>query len=270
MISTDSKVVFLDFGFYLFAGIFAGRGTKIIPATYVSLSMMLGDLRKVGLNRGDIVIVAVDKGHSWRKAEDPSYKSSRKAKREKFTDIDWTKTYKDYDNFLEALEMYSPFHVISIWNLEADDIMSAGVRFFKDKQCVIVSTDSDMEMLFAFPNVQIFSPHAKRKCYKYPLKDPYKLLAKKIKKEVADDLVAPITNEKEYEIRKKIVNLIELPEEIENKVKDRIAFLPEKLTDISKLPFKSLHYRFKKLYTGGQIVKYQKKRKKKSAKILFR
>lgn len=270
MISTDSKVVFIDFGYYLFASIFAWRIRKQFPATYTCLNMILGDLRKIGLNREDTVIIAVDKGHSWRKSLDASYKSSRKGKREKFEDINWTEKFEETNKFLEALEMYSPFHIIAIWNLEADDIISVGCRYFKDKQCVISSTDSDMEMLFAFPNVQIYSPHPKRKCYKYPVKDPYNLLAKKIEKEAADDLIAPITNEKEYEIRKTIVNLMELPEDIENKVKDRIAFLPQKLTNISKLPFRGLHYRFEKLYTGSNIIKYTKQKKKKSKKILFR
>ena len=65
------------------------------------MTMILGDLRKVGVDKDDIVIVAVDKGRSWRKDADPEYKHTRKAKRDAQKEIPWKKMYASFDVLLE-------------------------------------------------------------------------------------------------------------------------------------------------------------------------
>jgi len=229
--------------------------------------MLIGNLKKVGLDKEDLVIIAADspKG-SWRKELDSAYKANRKAAREKF-DIDWKAQFRSFWQLLEKIEMYTPFHTISLDKLEADDIIAVACKKFKDKECVIISSDADYEMLFVYPKVKLFSPVSKH--YKSYV-DPYKVLAKKIQKEASDNLVAPILSERDFEIRNTIVNLIILPEKIESQVNEVLIILPEKDWEIDQLPFKSLHNRLETIYEKDKVVDINKKihkKKKKGVKI---
>ncbi|KKL87062.1 hypothetical protein LCGC14_1938500 [marine sediment metagenome] len=248
----------MDYGYYLHASIYAWRNRKMTPATYTCITMLLGDLRKVGVDRDDIVIIAVDKGRSWRKDKDSEYKSSRKAKKKKQKDIPWKDMYASFDKLLDQLDAYTPWHVIELWSMEADDIISYGVRYFKDKRCVICSVDSDFEQLFALDNVQIYSPHPKRKCYKEPPKNPASILAKKIQKEVSDDLISPVLTDEDYNRRHLIINLMKLPDDIEKRIEEQIKFLPTKEFEINKLPFRNLHSRFENIYEKDKVITFEK------------
>ncbi|KKL10521.1 hypothetical protein LCGC14_2554980 [marine sediment metagenome] len=256
------KYIWLDWGYYLHASIYAWKNRKHIPATYTATTMILGDLRKIGVDEDDIIIIAVDKGHSWRKEVDKEYKSTRKAKREAQKEIPWKKMFESFNSLLDIFEAYTPFHIVALNNLEADDIISYGVRYFKDKDNIICSVDGDFEQLFALPNVKIFSPHSKRKCYKQPPKNPYKIIEKKIKKEVSDDLVSKVETEADYQRRFLIINLLKLPEDIEKRVEKQINFLPKKDWEIVKLPFPSIHQRFRDIYKKDKVVTFEQSMKK--------
>ncbi len=255
------KYIWIDHGYYMHSCIYSWKNQKQIPATYKYLTMIIGDLRKVGLNKDDKVIIAVDKGHSWRKQVDIAYKSTRKKKRDIEVEIPWKEMFKSFNELLEKIDAYTPFHTIMLDNCEADDIISYGVRYYKKYPCIIMSTDSDFEQLFAFQNVSIFSPHPKKKCYKKPPKNPYKIIEKKIKKEASDDLISPIVTEEDYQKRFLIINLLKLPEEIEKRIEEQINFLPEKNWEIRKLPFFSLHKRFEEIYKQDKIVTFEKSMK---------
>ena len=61
-------------------------------------------------------------------------------------------------------------------------------------------------------------------------------LAKKIKKEAADNLITAVTNQTEYDIRKTIVSLLELPAEVEapletifKNLKPKTSYYPDKI-----------------------------------------
>jgi len=254
----EPKVVLIDAGYYIHKAIFAFRKMKTTPSTYIFLTMILGDLKKVGLEPEDTVIIAVDKGRSWRKDIDEEYKSTRKAKREAQDDIDWTAQFKAFDNLLENLESNTPWHVIGIWGLEADDIIAHAVRKYKDKLCTILSVDADFDQLFIYKNVRIYSPHAARKSYKKPPKNPYRILLGKVRKEASDDLVKEILNEADYEKRFKIVCLLELPKDVEDKIEEALAFLPEKNWDYDKLPHYKLKERFKGVYKKDKVIEFEK------------
>ena len=252
------KYIWIDHGYYMHASIFAWKNRKQIPAVYTYTTMILGDLRKVGYNKEDVVIIAVDKGHSWRKEVDKEYKHTRKAKRDAQTEIPWKKMFDSFGVLLNKLDAYTPFHTIALNNLEADDIISFGARYFKDNPNIIMSVDQDFEQLFALPNVQIYSPHPKKKCYKKPPKNPYSIIAKKIKKEVSDDLISPVITEQDYERRYLIINLLSLPKDIEERIEKQISFLPEKDWEINELPFPSLHQRFRDIYKQDKVITFEK------------
>lgn len=241
---------------YIHNSIFSWKKRKHIPPTYTYITMILGDLKKVGITENDTVIIAEDKGRSWRKELDKTYKQTRKKKREKHEDIPWKKHFNSFNRLMELFEECTSFHVVGIWGLEADDIISYTVRYFKDRECLILSIDKDFEQLFYFPNVRIFSPRSKH--YKKPLTNPLSSLSKKIEKEASDDLIAPILTKEDYDIRKKIVSLIELPEEIEKKIEEKIQILPEKELVLKNIPYHKLRNRWEKLYDGSKKIDYEK------------
>jgi len=248
----------------MFTSIFAWYAHKQMSPCYTAVTMILGDLRKVGLNEEDLVIIAADSPEgSWRKDVDSNYKANRREAREKH-DINWKQQFASFDNLLCNLDMNTPFHVLKASKLEADDIIAYGVKKFKDRECIIISSDTDYEQLVAYENVKLFSPKSKR--YKH-IKDPYKILAKKIKKEAADNLITEIANEEDFDKRNMIVNLISLPEVIEEKVEDILYLLPKKDWDYRRLFYmKSLENRYKDIYKQDKIVDFNKAKKKKRKK----
>jgi len=267
------KIIFIDFGLFMFTGIFSSMNSKMIP-TYTTMSMIMGNLKRVGMTENTKVIIAVDsKKGSWRKGLDSNYKANRKESRDKY-DFDWKTWFKKYNNLINNIEVSTPFYTIEIEKLEADDIIAVGCKYFKDTECIIVSSDADYEQLMAYGNVKIFSPKSKQ--YKV-VKNPYGLLAKKIKKEASDNLITPILNEKDYEIRNTIVNLIELPEWVNTSVISQISVLPEKDFNTNLICFSSIKDRFKEIYLKDKVVDYEKsinriikKKKKRKEKSLFK
>ena len=210
-----NKIIWIDFGYFMFRAIYGWKNNRTTPATYMCLASIISNIKKVGLNPEDTVIIAVDspKG-SWRKDIDSEYKANRRAKREK-EDIDWKDIFKQFNNLVENLDTNTPFHSIVVERMEADDIIAYGCKKFTDTKHIILSADSDYEQLYAYPNVKIFSPLSKK--WK-DIKNPYRLLLNKIRKEVSDNLISPILTKEDYLKRESIVNLMKLPKEVEEKI----------------------------------------------------
>ena len=257
-----SKVIFIDWGSFMFRSIFMWEKTRQVPPSYTCLSSIISSLKKVGVDKdNDIVVIAVDscKG-SWRKRYDKTYKAGRKDAREKH-DINWTETFAEFDDLKERLKIATPFVVLEQDFCEADDIISVGARYYKDKEIVIVSPDHDFFELTQLDNVKIFSPMKKYKSKKgsyIKVNNPYKELSKKIQSEASDGLVAPIVTEADYELRKKLVSLIELPEDVEEpitKLFDNIDLTKE--YDLRIIPFKTMQERFPQIYEDKDVIDYE-------------
>lgn len=262
-----NKIVLVDYGYLMFAALFGtyGRGERgkelINNSVYLVQLMLIGNLTRVGIDKSDTVIIAVDsyKG-SWRKDLDKAYKANRKAQREE-KEINWKETYEAFNNLLLRLESYTPFHVIQADKLEADDLISVSCRLFIEKEIIIVSIDEDYEQLYAYPNVKIFSPRSKK--YKI-INNPYAILASKIEREASDNLITPLITQQDRDLRKKLVSLLELPEEIEKVAIEKLSFLPEKDWDYDKLTFsKTLASAYKNIYRTDKIVLTEKENTKK-------
>ena len=86
----------------------------------------------------------------------------------------------------------------------------------------------------------------------------YKLLASKIRKETSDNLTSPILNKAQYENRMKIVNLLELPEWVEQSIIAELESLENKEENLDLIPFENLRSRFETLYNQDKIVTYEK------------
>lgn len=254
------KNILIDFSVFQFKAIFAKQNPKFnsnIPATYTAMSMILNCLKLVDANKHDRIFFALDsKKGSWRKKIDPNYKANRKQLREK-TGINWNEEFKWFDYLKRNLSQNTTFKLIEIDELEADDLISYICRYYKDEECIVISIDSDYEQLALFDNVKLFSPSSKK--FK-TVANPAGILEKKIKKERADNLISPIQSEEDREKRKLIVNLLQLPDFVEEKIKKTLENLPECdiMIDYDNLNFKSLHKRYADLFekeveTKGQI-----------------
>uniref|UniRef100_A0A6M3K347 Putative exonuclease n=2 Tax=viral metagenome TaxID=1070528 RepID=A0A6M3K347_9ZZZZ len=261
-----SKVVLVDFNIFMFRSIFAWEKSRNMLPTYTTLSMLIACLKAVGCHPDDLIILAIDSSKgSWRKDIDPAYKANRREAREKH-DINWDEMFSMFKDLLNKLKEATPFVQIVLDYLEADDIISTACRYYKDKEVIIISSDSDYEQLAKYDYVKILSP--KDKTYK-KVTNPDLILAKKIQKETTDNLVSEINNEEDYLKREKIVNLLSLPSDIEEKVL-RVLFEIEPVTnfDINKIPFKTMRDRFMSIYCEGTAEEETiKKIEKKKAKL---
>ena len=265
----------------------------IPPSTYTVLSSLIGALKKVGINdeNGDIVILAVDSRHSWRKDVDPDYKGKRGEQRKQASFVNWEREYEAHNNLLDKINNNLPFWIISAPNCEADDIISVTCRFFNDKQVIIVSPDKDFFQLLTLDNVKVFSPHPHPSVKKCPYRildldrekekrKAYKSLIGKIRKETSDDLTSEISNELQFDDRKKIVDLLQIPKFIVNRIKPQL----EKIVNIEKINFNpevfspGIQNKLSTLYSQDSIItwddcykklerKLNKKRKEKKSKI---
>jgi len=261
-----NKVIILDYGIFLHRSIFSWINTRQVPPTYTCMNMIMSCLKRIGVNKEDKIIVAVDSPlGSWRKKYDKFYKANRKEKRQSYN-VNWEELYSQFDNLLERLNISTDWNIIKIDYLEADDIMAVAPKYFKDKEVILVSYDSDLEMLWAYDNVKIFSPHPKSKMYKIRCENPYQILAKKIKKEISDNLVTAVTNQEEFENRKKIVDLIHLPQEIEDKVTFVFNNLELKKLNLEQIPFRAIRESYMDIYETKNIITYEDSIKKKSKK----
>jgi len=253
------RIILIDFSVFMFRAIFGSAKNKDnkIPAHYSCMSMMLASLKELKASQEDKIIIAIDspKG-SWRKDYDTDYKGNRKAKRDTF-DIDWKSEFEQFAQLKMNLMYNTPFIILEGDKLEADDIIAYSVRHYSSNPCVIVSTDSDYEQLTCFPNVKVFSPVSKK--FKI-VKNPYKLLAKKIEQERTDNLMSPVLTEADYNKRKMLVDLTTLPDFVEKQVKE-ILDNSSKCDIISfnyeRLKHKSLHQRYIALFNKPKVKKEQ-------------
>jgi 5'-3' exonuclease len=244
------KIIVLDEGYIKHKGIFAFMNNPGIPVTYLFMRMCIGYLKKIGLSKDDIVIMAVDYGN-WRKDIDPEYKAQRREAREQKKDAVWWKNiYTEFNEFYEVLDLALPWYFCKIWKTEADDWASGACRYYTNKEIILVSSDRDWEQLCNFPNVKIFSPLTKK--YKI-VKNPMKVLMEKIHGDVSDNLLTIPSSEMEFDRRKKIVDLINpLPNYIEQPILEKFSsFLPKNLYT-KKLPYRSIAADLDKLYRFGE------------------
>ena len=262
----SNKIVIVDMSVLAFKSIFNfelalkfNRNSDFnLPASYTYVSSLISCLKKIGLNNGDICILALD-DKSWRKNLCSDYKSNRQEAREKHTLIDWQKEFDSISRINEQLIYATPFHVLRIPGAESDDIASVASRVFKDKELILATIDSDWQMLAYYPNVKIFNlnfktPKGKGGYIKVTKEDALKVLDKKCRCGDKGDNVLVYPNEDseghDAELRRVLVNLLELPEEIELSITEVLQNLPDK-SEIKweELPFKnSLGKRFEEIY----------------------
>ena len=108
-----NKVIVLDFSIYMFRSIFASLHNPNIPPTYTCLASILGNLKRIGVDKSDTILIACDDKKNWRKEEDKEYKSNRKEQREKYP-INWDKMWKDFNYLQEHLKVATDWHILKV------------------------------------------------------------------------------------------------------------------------------------------------------------
>ena len=144
---------------------------------------------------GEMIIACDDKNY-WRKHHFPFYKANRKKAREK-SDIDWNQIFNHLNKIREELKEYSPYRVIQVDGVEADDIIATlciefGTILSSQEKILILSGDKDFVQLQVYGNVQQYNPVLK-KFIKH--NDPHKYLREHILKGDRGDGIPNIMSE---------------------------------------------------------------------------
>lgn len=281
-----SKAILVDTSSLVFRAIFNWErqilneeidNSKILPAHYTYFIMLLSALKKIGVDRDDVIIMALE-GKSWRKDYASYYKAQREEAREQHEAIDWDKQFSNLNKFHKQLEEATTWHFVRDWKAEADDVIAVACRYYKDQECIVASSDGDLKQLCYYPNVKFFSVCKKCKSSNgmYELVEkPLKILADKARKGDVSDNIIPQPNEVEedIELREFLVNILELPEFIEKPIIEKLKNLKPKKENLDLLPFKNSKEKFLKIYDKNKVITYdyckklQEKRKVKKRKI---
>lgn len=282
------------------------------PVSYIWFMMAISALKRIGVNKDDLILIARDKTTSWRKIFYPNYKLNRWEQREEKSHIDWMYHYGIIDNFLDQLNESTNWHVLwhpRLWqgvdlmfskegqqflnedeldndtlnkhfSVEADDWIACASKYYSDREVIFVSIDADLDQLVTRENTKFFTLTQKYKSGTgvYKLVDNgFQVLAKKIEKgDKGDNILPGVTDdnsEKAQNLRKLIIDLLNLPSWVEEECFKVFDNLPEKEMDYSKLPFpNSLARKFPQIYEKDKIITYEDSvkhfanKKKKTAK----
>lgn len=298
-IMQQQKIILVDWGYFLHTAVYSrnallrkkeqlenegeyhqAKKLFIVPTTYTSMSMLIGALKKVGVNldTDDKVIICCDSPNNWRKQYIKTYKGNREKLREQAKFVNWNKEFDAHEKLLEKIEIGTPFFVISVPTFESDDLIAYATKFFKDKLCIIIGSDHDYDQLLTRDNVRIFSPHSKAKKIPYRIlsldrekekKKAYKSLMSKVRKEISDNLISEISNEREYDTRLMLVNLIQQPKFITKRIKPILKEIDgiEKENFDPSIFSNGIQKRFKDIFKSDKIITYSDCRKKLEKKI---
>lgn len=206
---THKKILLIDLNELLFKSLFVYHRMKKLSVNFFLLRTLISYIKKFPDRE---VILAVDGKHNWRKKVYTAYKAQRKELREKL-DIDWEKVFLSFKSLYMNIASHTRIKVIRVDTLEGDDIIAVLAKQADD--AIICSSDKDMEQLTYFDHVQLYSPKSKKI---KQVKDPLRILSKHIDKGDIADNVPKATTQQQKQINKILIDLINLPQEVINKV----------------------------------------------------
>lgn len=105
------------------------------------------------------LILALDKGDSWRKTIYDQYKENRKEGRDQ-SPIDFEKFFPVLKEFFSEFKRTFPnSYVLGIEGCEGDDIIAILVKdILPDWECICISSDRDMYQLYKHSNYKQYDP----------------------------------------------------------------------------------------------------------------
>ena len=210
--------------------------------------------RKFKRTYGELVI-CVDGKNIWRKDDFPYYKENKKAAKEK-SPLDWDLINKVVYTIARELYMIFPYKVISVTGTEADDSIAVITRMVAPHEdVIIISGDKDLVQLQRYRNVKNYDPIRDRWL---GTDDPARFLKEHILRGDSGDGVPNFLSDddvfmnkskrqksiyetklevwlddpsffetsehkKNIERNRKLIDLTNVPEELENKIKRQFA-----------------------------------------------
>jgi len=252
-------------------------GNFILPPDYTYMSMIISCLKKIGVDKNTKVFLAQD-DYSWRKNYDANYKAQRAGQREQHKLINWTEQFEKANFITQSIGEAGGFFVMRVKNCEADDILSVISDYYKNDEVIICTGDKDLYQLAIRPNTKIFSYNVKIKGLRggfVKVDNPFQIVYDKIRKGDVSDNLIPGQNETEedIELRKFLVDLINLPDFVTIPIKQELSHLIDRQPNLEALPYPdSLGKRFFDIYKKDNVitydacVEYSEKRAAKKAK----
>ena len=244
------RVIVIDGGYLMHKGIFASIAVPQMRPDFLYLRMIAGLLKKVKYNpKVDMVIMAHDGRDSWRKEHSLEYKADRNENRNKQKPKEWWEaTYKLFQDEIKRYEESLPFHFITIDRVEADDIASVCCRYFCKSEVILITKDKDWHQLAKYDYVKVYNPNEK----KWEVIDnPQAILDDKVEEgDKSDHILGKCKTEEQRKNRILIMSLLELPEDVELKVKLALGELKNKdyLLKIEELKYPSVKTQYYKLF----------------------
>jgi hypothetical protein len=217
---------------------------------FLYLRMIAGLLRQVKYEyKKDLVIVAHDGQDSWRKEFNLEYKANRQKERESVKTKEWWEaTYKTFKDEIKRYDLCLPFHFITIDRIEADDIAAVASRYFNKSEVILITKDKDWHQLASYDNVKVFNPNDKKW---EVIENPKGILDEKVEDgDKSDNILGKCKTEEQRKNRNLIMSLLELPEDIELKIKLELGNLKNKdyQLNIEELRFPSAKKQYYKLF----------------------
>jgi len=252
-----NKIICVDWSVFLKASAHASLNSGMLP-TYTAVTMILGNLTKIGVSSDDLVLICCDYMGSWRKEYIPSTKVDRKEIENKFQET-FPGIYQKFDNLLDQLDEATNWHICKEPAAEADDWMAIAAKYYTDCEVVALTIDSDVAQLWHYSNFKWFSPHRKMKRYKVkpPKFNVYAEIEKLINTKGHNNLGIPTTPE-ERENKRLCVDMINLPEWIEEICIARFKEIKPKQANPELLKSQTLIDRYNSLNTSSdKIITYE-------------
>lgn len=223
----------------------------IPPVDYSYLKNILSILKRIVVKKRDKILLVQDSYNSWRKNFLKEYKAQRKELRDKAIFINWKEEYSRINKINKQIEESTDWNFIKLQNCikfkdnneefgcEADDIFAYCSKYFsKDHEIIICSIDADLHQLTYLPNVKFFNinkKHSGERGFYEIIEKPLEVLSKKIK---SGDKGDNISKTVDLNIKKLIINLLDLPDFVEKPIREFFkTYELKKSICYSKLPY---------------------------------
>jgi 5'-3' exonuclease len=175
-------MILIDFSGYIHRAVHTSRAEieeDIGLLAHKILNMILDISSQFGSSKQNPLVLAIDSKPTWRKAyyeehkmKFPEYKGTKddpeawrtyKGNRVKDPTIPWDKIYEMTDDVLEVLRQHSDFHVVTVPETEADDIIAVLAKecLAQGQTCWVVSSDKDFKQIQNEPYITIYDPMKK-------------------------------------------------------------------------------------------------------------
>ena len=156
-------------------------------------------------------------------------------------------------------------------------VHNCACRYYKDKEVILCTSDSDLHQMWEYPNVKIFSPHRLSKRYKMkPVNfNVQKFILENVNKN-HNNIVNPLLCDQDHFDRLKCVNLLKLPDFVETPIIAELDNLEEKENHLDLIPYPKIKERFDQIYGEGSepyeksVKYYERKEKAKQKKKAYK